>query len=328
MTIDLFAERAAAVNDVAIFDVGDRIQIELTGRDRLKFLHNFCTNEIKKVQVGQGCEAFVTSIQGKAIGHIFVFAEAESLWIESVAGSALPLITHLDRYLITEDVRLTDRSTEFTEFLLVGPRSTAVLEQLNVPVSQLPLNGHVQHDAANLPLRSVRRVDWFETPTWLLSVSRDNAESVWHRLAQAGANPAGPETFHALRIAAGFPLFGLDITEDQLVQEVGRTSRAISFTKGCYLGQEPIARIDSMGHVNRELCRLMISTNTGPLPQPGTTIFETHAADAKPIGQITSSAWSLQAHVADHPIALAYLRSRFLAAGSKVVVGELDAIVQ
>src|SRR5439155_16672513 len=156
---------------------------------------------------------------------------------------------------ITEDVRLTDRSTDLTEFLLVGPRSTALLERLNVPVGSLPLNGHCScrpHSpaaAATLPMRSARRVDWLELPTWLLSIPRVDGAAAWQTLTQAGAIPAGQAVFHALRIAAGFPLYGLDITEDQLAQEAVRTSRAISFIKGCYSGQEPIARIDAMGHV-------------------------------------------------------------------------------
>ncbi len=325
---DPFAERAAANDDVALFDVGDRVQIEVTGRDRLSFLHNFCTNDIKKLQPEQGCEAFITNVKGKVLGHIFVFAEAESLWIESVAGSAATLIAHLDHYLIREDVKLTDRSAEFTEFLLVGPRSAEVLEQLNVPVGELPLNGHSQCRLLApiaMPLRSVRRVDWLDLPTWLLSIGRSDSDAAWHTLTQAGACPSGESAFHALRIAAGFPLYGIDISEEQLAQEVSRSSRAISFTKGCYLGQEPIARIDAMGHVNRELRRLEVST--GPLPTPGMVVLDKPVPDGKPIGQITSAAWSLRSRDDDKPLALAYLRSGFTASGMKVIVGEVEAIV-
>ena len=83
------------VGDSFVFDVSTRTQIEVTGRDRVKFLHNFCTNDIKKLQPDQGCEAFVTNVNGKVLGHIFVFAETESLWLESVAGSAAILLPHL-----------------------------------------------------------------------------------------------------------------------------------------------------------------------------------------------------------------------------------------
>ena len=322
---DPFAERVAATNNVAVFDVGDRVQIEVTGRDRQKFLNNFCTNDIKKLSAGQGCEAFVTNIKGKLLGHIFVFAEVESLWIESVASSAAALIAHFDRYLITEDVRMTDRSAEFCEFLLVGPRATELLEQLNVPVGPLPLNGHVASGSSALPLRSARRVDWLEPPTWLLSIPRIDGVAAWQTLTQAGACPAGPEAFHALRIAACFPLYGLDIFEDQFAQEIGRTSRAISFIKGCYLGQEPIARIDAMGHVNRELRRIELSS--GPLPTPGTAVLDKPAPDGKPVGQITSAAWSLRSRDADRPLALASLRSGFISPGTLLVVGDAQAVV-
>ena len=115
--------------DARLFDVSTRTQIEITGRDRVKFLHSFCTNDIKKLQPVQGCEAFVTNVNGKVLGHIFVFAERDSLWLESVAGSAAALLPHFDRYVITEDVRFADRSSEFAELLLAGPQSTELLER-------------------------------------------------------------------------------------------------------------------------------------------------------------------------------------------------------
>ena len=152
-----------------LFDLSTRTQIEVTGRDRVKFLHSFCTNDIKKLQPGQGCEAFVTNVNGKVLGHIFVFAERDSLWLESVAASAAPLLTHFDKYLITEDVRFADRSAEFTELLLVGEQSTELLERLGLPVTKLARNEHLPHGNDALPVRSVRRVDWFDSPTWLHS---------------------------------------------------------------------------------------------------------------------------------------------------------------
>ncbi|TXT38384.1 MAG: folate-binding protein YgfZ [Planctomycetota bacterium] len=122
---------------------------------------------------------------------------------------------------------------------------------------------------------------------------------------------------HASRVAAGFPIYGIDITEDNLAQEVGRTELAISFTKGCYLGQEPIARIDAMGHVNRQLCRIELSS--GPLPDSGTPVLDKPAPDGKQVGTITSSTWKWQGD-ADKPLALAYLRSGFAKPGSQVLV--------
>lgn len=305
------------VEDTFCFDIS-RTQIEVTGRDRVKFLHSFCTNDIKKLQPGQGCEAFVTNVNGKVLGHIFVFAERDSLWLDSVGGSASAAqLPHFDKYVITEDVRFTDRSAEFAEFLLAGSLSTELLERLGLSVSSLPRYGHLSHGSNALSLRSLRRVDWFDSPTWLLSIPVAQRDEVQRALTQAGVREADNDEVHALRVAAGFPIYGIDITEENLAQEVGRTELAISFTKGCYLGQEPIARIDAMGHVNRRLCRLELSS--GPLPDSGTLILDKPAPDGKPIGTITSSAWKWRGD-ADKPLALAYLRSGFAKSGSQVIV--------
>ena len=311
-------------NAQLLFDVSDRTQIEVTGRDRVKFLHSFCTNDIKKLQPGQGCEAFVTNVNGKVLGHIFVFAERDSLWLESVAGSAAPLLAHFDKYLITEDVRFADRSAEFAELLLVGESSTALLERLGLPVMKLARNEHLSHGNDVLPVQSVRRVDWFGSPTWLLSipiVQRDVARQV---LIQAGVSLGDVELFHSLRISASFPLYGSDISEENLAQEVGRTTLAISFTKGCYLGQEPIARIDAMGHVNRQLCRLEIASDS--LPVAGTSVFDKPGSDSKAIGTITSATRN-RVGDSDKPIMLAYLRSAFAKTGSQVLVDSSEATV-
>ena len=307
-----------------LFDLSNRTQIEVTGRDRVKFLHSFCTNDIKKLQPGQGCEAFVTNVNGKVLGHIFVFAEHDSLWLESVAGSAATLLPHLDRYVITEDVRFADRSAEFAELLLVGPQSTELLERLGLIVAAFPRYGHLANGTATLPLRSIRRVDWLDSPTWLLSMPTAQRDEVQRTLTQAGAQLATEDEFHSSRIANGFPLYGSDITEENLAQEVGRTALAVSFTKGCYLGQEPIARIDAMGHVNRQLCRLELSS--GPLPASGTPILDKPAPDGKPIGTITSSAWKSPGD-ACHPLALAYLRSAFAKTGNRVFVDACEAVM-
>ncbi|MBC7821917.1 MAG: hypothetical protein IAG10_33945, partial [Planctomycetaceae bacterium] len=135
--------------DQWLFEIQGRTQIEITGRDRVKFLHSFCTNDIKKLQPGQGCEAFVTNVNGKVLGHIFVFAERESLWLES--GAAAALLPHFDKYVITDDVRFVDRSAEFAELLLAGPPSTELLERFGLSVSSLPRYGHLSHGSDALP---------------------------------------------------------------------------------------------------------------------------------------------------------------------------------
>jgi hypothetical protein len=133
-------------------------------------------------------------------------------------------------------------------------------------------------------------------------------------LKGAGAIPAGAAAFEALRIEAGFPVYGVDITDANLAQEVNRTVQAISFAKGCYLGQEPIARIDAMGHVNQQLRGVRLSA--GPAPAAGAEVL---TADAEPrkIGQVTSAAIS---YPSNQPVALAYLKRNFDSPGLQVGV--------
>ncbi len=134
----------------------------------------------------------------------------------------------------------------------------------------------------------------------------------WGNLVEADIRPAGIAVFHALRIQAGFPLYGIDITEDNLAQEVARTEKAINFKKGCYLGQEPIARIDALGHVNRELRTIKLSNAL--VPTPGGPVMD---AENKTIGHVTSYAMLPDEHV---PIALAYLHRNHLQSGTEIFV--------
>ena len=132
----------------------------------------------------------------------------------------------------------------------------------------------------------VARVDWLSQPGYVVCVTTDVVAKTWTRLTDAGILPAGAAAFHTLRIETGFPWFGVDVTDENLPQEVGRTENAVSFTKGCYLGQEPIARLDAMGHVNRELCVLRFESDV--LPESGAAI---HAVDDdREVGKITSAA--------------------------------------
>ena len=137
------------------------------------------------------------------------------------------------------------------------------------------------------------------------------------RLRNGGFVPGGADAFHALRIEAGFPWFGIDFDADNLAQEIGRTARAISFTKGCYLGQEPIARIDAMGHVNRELRTLKLGL--GPLPAPGATVHPVD--DPAEIGRVTSVG---RLPTTREGLGLALLRSAHLAPGHAVRVAVGD----
>lgn len=308
---DPHQEYLAAESGAILFDLGDRSQIEMTGKDRQQFLHNFCTNDIKRLERGEGCEAFVTNVNGRILAHIFVFVGENSLWIETGPGAEDALLAHLDKYIINEDVQLQSRTAEHGELLLSGPGCRKHLAIFNVESDKLQVHNHLTVDRPNGRL-AIRRVDLVGSPGFLLSTERTLLAGLWNELISSGVSPGGAAVFHALRIASGFPLYGLDLSSDNLAQEAARTDLAISLTKGCYLGQEPIARIDALGHVNRLLRGLCLKSALPPAP--GDAIL---SSDGKQIGAITSSA---AAGKENRSIALGFVRTSHAKPGTTVRV--------
>jgi hypothetical protein len=304
-------EYAAARESAALFDLAGRTQIQVTGRDRAKFLHNFCTNDIVGLAPGGAREAFITNVQGKVLAYVSVCAMPEALWLTSVPGCADRIIAHLSRYQISEEVTFTDRSAEVAALLVAGPQAPEVVGRSLSVAATLGAMRVAQASFEGDAIQ-VRRHDFLLLPCLVLVAAPPVTEALRPRLTAAGARPAGRSAFEALRIEAGFPLYGVDLTEANLAQEAGRTKQAISFTKGCYLGQEPIARIDALGHVNQQLRGLRLASGTPPAP--GSAVL---APDAKKVGQVTSSALS---YSDGRPVALAYVRRGFETPGTALDV--------
>ncbi len=312
---DAGAELQAARQDSVVFDVSDRSQIELAGKDARTFLHNFCTNDIKRLAPGTGCEAFMTNVKGRILAHFFAFATQESIWLDMSPAHEIAILAHLDRYIFSEEVTLHGRTGDFGDLYVSGPRSIDRLAQIGLPVGSLRAFEHTLAVVRELPL-AVRRVDFWQAPGFLISTARQHLVGLWQALVAAAICPAGAQVFHSCRIQAGLPLSGLDVTDDNLAQEAARTERAISFTKGCYLGQEPIARLDALGHVNRQLCRLGLDTDWAPAS--GTAIVD---GDDRPIGTLTSSA---VVPGEGRTVALAMLRTSQSEAGTRVWLSAND----
>jgi folate-binding protein YgfZ len=281
---DAAAEYEAVLKSAAVFDLSDRSLILLQGSDRTTFLNNLCSNDVARLSAGQGCEAFLTNVKGRILAHIMVLVGSDDILVETSPGLEQSLLDHLDRYLIREDVVLKGMTGQLGELLVCGPTAAATLSSLGIEVTGLHAYQHLTATCGGHELRAMR-VDWLAAPGYLLSTERLRLPALWKSICAAGAVAAGSMSFHAARIAAAFPLHGLDISEDNLAQEANRTQLAISFTKGCYLGQEPIARIDAIGHINRELCTLRFPTTV--LPGPADSVFD---MDGNRVGDITSAA--------------------------------------
>lgn len=302
-----------ALLNAAVFDLSQRARLEMTGADRRSFLHNFCTNEIRGLPDGASCEAFLLNVKGRILGHILVSAVEDRLWIETAADQAAPLLEHLEKYHLLEDFQLTDRSAETAELLVTGPESIARLGEAGLDVSSLELFQNGRLSLGESGEVTVQRFDLFGEPGFLMLTS-SSPGGLLRTLTEAGIAQGSSEAYDSLRIEFGFPVYGVDLSADNLAQEANRTAQAISFTKGCYLGQEPVARIHAMGHVNRELRVFEIDSQTPPLV--GTALLNPDKPE-KEIGQLTSVAWSWRR---GKSVGLGMVRSQFSTPGSGILV--------
>ena len=292
--------------------------VTLTGEDRHSFLHNMCTNDIKKLAVGQGSEAFFTDVKGKIIAHTFVLLDQDRTYLLTVPEQAESIISHLDRYIIREDVQLANETESQQVFLIAGSESTKLLKHLTLVDLEDPwknkrglLDGRVTL-LARFPVSA--RIAF-------LAVVQD-ANGPYHSevLGNLGANICREEAWGMLRIESGLPLYGVDFTGDTLPQEVARNEQAISFTKGCYLGQETVARLDALGHVNKQLVTVKFTRDSTPEAPIPLTFKD------KQVGEVTSVAWSPTLAA---PIGIAMVRREANAVGTVLesAVGQVEVVV-
>jgi tRNA-modifying protein YgfZ len=167
----------------------------------------------------------------------------------------------------------------------------------------------------------IHDVGWFDVPSSVIIGPRDLIEQRQRELIARGVIPGSEADWQSIRIAAGFPLYGVDLTEDNLPQEAARNAQCLSFTKGCYLGQEPIARLDAMGHTNRELRRLGIAGDEPPV----TPVALTDAATGQEAGRLTSAAVSPDGGGC---VGLGVVKTKWLVPGTELRVGDRVAVVQ
>ncbi|MHC5540660.1 CAF17-like 4Fe-4S cluster assembly/insertion protein YgfZ [Singulisphaera rosea] len=294
---------AAIAENARFIDRTDRERLEIGGPDRAKYLHNLSTNDVKALGVGRGQETFVTSPQGKTLGYATLLALEDRILFRTDPGGLDGVLPHLRKYGVFDDVSLEDVRAQTFEFHVSGPKADDILM---LSGAQLPEPGDLRHLATRIAERPVRLVrespSGFPGLTILGALADGPAVSARiHEQGQAlGLTELTAETFETLRIEAGTPVSGRDVTAENLPQEVGRDASAISFVKGCYLGQETVARLDALGHVNKSLRGLRIEAKVPPIPS-GSTI----EVGGKKVGTVTSSAVSSDSQ---GRVALAYVR--------------------
>lgn len=276
-----------AVQNTGLFRLRDWTTVRVTGADRAAFLHNMCTNDVKGLASGSGCEAFFTDVKGKIHTHGFLLADAEGIDIVTVQGRGPDLIAQLDRYIIREDVSLSDVTTARAWMLLFGSKAAEiVVKAFDVDVAKLDAPWrHQPTDAAGAGAAIVRcDLPW--TGGFLIGCEAVDVPAIEQRVIEAGASMVDEPIWQCVRVESGWPLWGVDFDATNLPQEVSRDAQAISFRKGCYLGQETVARIDALGHVNKQLAIVQFAGDV--VPSVGTELFQ----GEQTVGRVTSACWS------------------------------------
>jgi folate-binding protein YgfZ len=240
--------------------------------------------------------------------HVFVICRPETLIVETTPGEETRLLAHLDRYLIRERVALAARSRETCELFVAGPLAAEIVNKLaSVALPDEPL-GNAEIKLGGVNALAVR-TEMLDVDGFLIIGERAVGARLWQALHAAGARPCGAEALETARIEAGFPWYGVDISDKNLPQEVARDALAISFVKGCYIGQETVARIDALGRVNKSLVGVKFSSLESP--QVGA---ELKVAD-QTVGEVTSACFSPRFKA---PLALAYVRRGHGQPGAKL----------
>lgn len=257
--------------------------LTITGSDRAAWLHNLCTNAVRDLPAGSGCEAFVTDVKGKTLGHVFVLVDADAMWVVTTPNQASVLKAHCERYIIREDVTLADESEKF-EWTLVVLDDAGSADAISFFATARLLTGAWQHRLSSHPYGDVRvaNASALAPNALLVGAPRSNQTALIAELSAAEISGLDQAGFDSVRVAAGWPLFGVDFDQHNLPQEVNRNDQALSFTKGCYLGQETVARIDALGRVNKLLTTVAFAA--GSTPSSGIEL--TH--DGKAVGSATT----------------------------------------
>jgi aminomethyltransferase len=267
----------------ALLDLGTRGEILVKGRDRVRLLHNITSNDIKKLTPGSGCYAFLLSPQGRIQADLNLFCFDDHFLIDTEPEQREKVPAHIRRYIIADQVELQDVTGSVVAIGVEGPGAAAVLATLGAPV---PGEDYAHLNWSGAVVAAVTATG---QPGFRIFGPPELAE----KLQAAGAVPATAEDARVVRVENGKPRYGEDISDMSLPQET-QQMHAVSFTKGCYLGQEIVERIRARGRVNRMLQRVELDAAEPP----------PHGAKL-PDGEVTSAVYS---PVAGKVIALAYMR--------------------
>jgi folate-binding protein YgfZ len=312
---DVPAEYAAATKCCAAFDATDLGRIDVRGADAVDFLQRITANDVRALAVGRSQRNLLLSSKGKVIFDFDLFRGEDAQRIAVRADRAQPLADALEMYHFSEKVAFELANDATAPIELAGPRSADVVRAVS-GLAELPGDrGWIRATFAGGPL-TVAALPVAGSHGWRLDAGPKNARALWQALARSGARPAGVIVYDILRVEAAAAAWGADIDENVYPQEA-RLESAFSLTKGCYTGQEVIAKIDTYGGLNKRLVALRVS-HDDPIAR-GTRLLRLDEGEWRDLGVVTSWAYSF---VLDTGLVLGFVKRRHQAIGNAFRVGE------
>ncbi len=304
----------AARSGVAICDRSHWGRLQLSGADRLTFLHNQSTNNLNRLKPGEGCDTVLVTPTARTIDLATAYVLDDTLLLLVSPNRRERLLKWLDRYIFFGDkVTLTDVTDQTAAFTLVGPESHSLLQRIGL--SMLDARSDASHRCVRLAEQDVRIAmgSGLAIPGYTLFVAADGAAAVWHVLVESGAVPFGDRVWERLRIEQGRPAPDHELTEDYNPLEAGLW-QTISFDKGCYIGQETIARLNTYNGVKQRLWGLQLSSPAA--------IGSLITLENEKVGTLTSVTQTEQG-----VFGMGYIRTKAGGAGLRVQVGDVEGCV-
>jgi folate-binding protein YgfZ len=301
---------------VALHDASYREALRITGEDRTSFLHGMVTQDVNGLAPGAATYTALITVKGAMVADARLLKREADLVLDVEPGHGAKVKEFLEKFLISEDAELHEASGELGVLRLLGPRTAGLLESvLGGPSAPLPLNATRAVTLAGQPVLLVGQPA-LEPHGVDLVVPRGGLEAVWRALTGAGAKPLGFRALELLRVEAGVPRYGQDMVDTTIPLEANLT-HAISYQKGCYIGQEVIARATFRGQMNRKLAGLLLGETEAA---PGTELKK----DGKKVGWLTTVVRSPRQ---GQRVALGYVHRDSLEPGTVLTLGEGPAQV-
>ena len=314
----MFPDSYRALRETAVIGaIDERSAVAVAGNDRASFLQGLLTNDIQTLTAGSGCYAAWLTPQGRMITDLHVLESGDMILLDVPAELAQATVQRLEEFVFSEDVRIENLSAALTTVWIHGAEAALAIERvLNVSVRDWVEYQNARADFEGTPV-VVARISQLGVPGFCIYVEPARAPAVDDALQKAGASHAEPATVEAARIEAGYPLWAVDMTDDTIPLEAAIEDRAISLSKGCYVGQEVIIRVLHRGHgrVARKLVALR--------PDAGVAAGDRIRGGDREIGAVTSAARSPRLG----PIALGYVHRDFVASGTRVDIERPDGRV-